>query len=189
MNIEIYGNNKSTDFNRSLIVLNMNYPHLFDNFKDQFLFITHIENNKNSFLSSIKILGHFNQLLNVNVSELKTEIALKKYKTVKKIFCNILWVENNPFFIEELIWRFIISSPSTLPSLFEKEPEGHMQLMIDQGFANNATEYQKMCKRLNRHLKRHAKGITSNFKFRLYFLKIHRIDMSQKYYSYISEDQ
>jgi hypothetical protein len=128
----------------------ISYPYLFVSFNNTFLFAPgRLKDSK--FFDQIG--SNIKQMNSLDKNKLKKEIAEQKFKIVKKIFCKSLWIENNPFFIEEILWRFLISSPKTFCNFFKKDTTSdQLKLMEEKGFIKNAKIYKRLIKRLQRSI-------------------------------------
>lgn len=151
-----YYNNKLFDYTELVLrKLYLNYDYLFKPFDNKFLFINK-EAEKNNIFESIQ--ENMKQIMKIDKEKIKKETAEIKFKYAKKIFCNSLWIDNNHSFIEEVLWRFLISSPKTFNNFFDKEPTPEVfKLMLDNGFIKNKNIYKRMTKRLHKHIKTYGK--------------------------------
>ena len=148
--LEYYQNHHYEHSEFILRKLYLNYNYLFKPFDKKFLFVSD-EQDKITIFDSIE--DNLKNLLIFDKEKIKKEIGEIKFKYIKKIFCNSLWIDNNPSFIEETLWRFLISSPKTFYNFFEKKPKNdHFKLMIENGFIKDEKIYKRMTKRLQKHI-------------------------------------
>jgi hypothetical protein len=146
--LEFYNNMKMMYSELSLRKLCLNVPYLFKEFDNNYLFISNPEVESVMF-DSVK--DNFEEILNMDPLKVKEEIAEKKFNVVKKIFCNSLYIDNNPTFIEELFWRFLISTPWTFQNYFKKDkPMEHLKTMGENGFIKNMKHYKQMIKKFHK---------------------------------------
>ena len=139
---------KSTHSDLALRKLFLNHPFLFDKFQNNFPFIKKPKVKSTLFT---KINENMQEIIKMDLVKMKEEIAKKKYKTVKKIFCNSLFISHNPTFIEELFWRFLISAPHSFQNYFKKEPSPeHYKSMTEHGFIRNVKHYKRLTRKLHR---------------------------------------
>jgi hypothetical protein len=56
-------------------------------------------------------------------------------------------------FMEEVLWRFLISSPKTFRGFFKKDPTNEqLKLMEEKGFIRNIKTYRRLVKRLQKNI-------------------------------------
>lgn len=146
--LEFYQKHRFQYSEMNLRKLFLNQPYLFTPFDYSFLFVPG-QSSDGPFFT--KIEKNFEQLKSQNLEQLQKEIAEVKFKTVRKIFCNSLRVDNNPKFIQEILWRFLISSPKSFRDFFKKEPKPEQfKLMVEHGFIKNVKIYRRLVKRLQK---------------------------------------
>lgn len=131
-------------------------PHLFTPFANKFLF-TKSNSFEDNLLYPDNLQKELQRLKQTNVKETSKENILLKYKNVKRIFCHALWIDNNPYFIEELLWRFLITPPSLFKNLFFEDKEEIAKTMCSNGFAENPKKYLNLCAKLQSHIIKNCK--------------------------------
>lgn len=155
-NFEFYELNISKKMKSVMIKHIFTQPHLFTPFNNKFVFVK--ENPfKDDLISSKNLYKELERLKQINFKESNNENILLKYKNVKKIFCHALWIDNNPYFIEELLWRFLITPPSLFKNLFFEDKEEIAKTMCSNGFAENPKKYLNLCAKLQSHIMKNCK--------------------------------
>lgn len=162
--LEFYQKHKFQHSEMNLRKLFLNQPYLFTPFDNSFLFVPR-QSTLSPFFAQIK--KNFKELKSQNLEHLKKEIAELKFKTVRKVFCNSLWTDKNPLFMQEMLWRFLISSPKSFCDFFKKEPKPEqLKLMVEHGFIKNIKVYRKLVKKLQRAVETTGKVARANLRRR-----------------------
>lgn len=99
-----------------------------------------------------KIRKNIQTLKNFDFKKSEEDLANRKYEAVKKIFCNVLFIENNPLFVEEMLWRFLVSPPSVFNARFKEPGQDIAEKIVKEGFAGSIENYLIKAKFLNKQI-------------------------------------
>lgn len=108
------------------------------------------------------------KLKKFDFSACQENLTRRKYEAAKKSFCNVLFIENSPLFVEEVLWRFLVSPPSSFNQKFSEVTFEVAKDRVKQGFAHSAENYMLKAKYLNQQIK--LKGNRHRFIYLDYML-------------------